>query len=269
MIKLNMLFKYMVRYIALVPVVFLLSGCLGGTVAQQIVRSIATSVADKTMAHAMDVEDGPSNRTSSDSNTQASAVPGKESSQVSTVHSNSLLQPHRPANAQPTNQDLINKNLASQNLEKINLAKRSLQEMQANPYNIAIANTAFKQVKPEDLKPIAEPLPIGNADVESPIQVIQSNQLVAVELFNLLIGEEKNAVYEQARLIGCINLPQKREWQHWSVATGAIKASHHQPTKKIITFLIPPEFGKLHSGTVTMVELASPGELNVARYKAN
>jgi hypothetical protein len=85
----------------------------------------------------------------------------------------------------------------------------------------------------------------------------------------LLIGEEKNAVYEQARLMGCISLPQKREWQYWSVATGIIKSSQNHPDKNIITFLIPPEFGKLPSGAVTMVELASPGELNVARYKAN
>jgi hypothetical protein len=35
----------------------------------------------------------------------------------------------------------------------------------------------------------------------------------------------------------------------------------------VITFLIPPEFGKLPSGAMTMVELASPGELNIARYE--
>jgi hypothetical protein len=87
---------------------------------------------------------------------------------------------------------------------------------------------------------------------------------VRVELFNLLIGDEKNAVYEQARLMGSTSLPQKREWALWRVGTGAI-----QENKKTITFLIPPQFGKLPSGAITMVELASPGELNVARYKAN
>jgi len=85
---------------------------------------------------------------------------------------------------------------------------------------------------------------------------------VRVELFNLLIGDEKNAIYENARLIGASNLPQKREWQSWNVATGVVENS-----KNIITFLIPPEFGKLPSGAVAIVELAGPGDLNVARYK--
>lgn len=255
----------MVRYITLISAIFLLSGCLGGTVAQQIVRSIATSVADKAIARAMDVEDGPSNRNASAPTAQASAG----ASQDSTVHSASLLKPYQPVNTQHIDQDQINKKLANQNLEKFNSVKRGIQVAQANPYNIAIANTAFEELKPVELKPIAEPLPKDIANIDNQIEVIQSSQLVAVELFNLLIGEEKNAVYEQARLMGCISLPQKREWQHWSVATGIIKSSQHHPDKKIITFLIPPEFGKLPSGAVTMVELASPGELNVARYKAN
>ena len=263
MIKFNIIF----RYIAVISASILLTGCLGGTIAQQIVRSIATSVADKAMARAMDVEDGPSNRTANHTNSQVTAV-----STDSNANS-SLLKPYQPANSQPANQDQPNKNLANQNLEKYNSVKRGLEVAQANPYNIAIANTAFEELKPVELKPIAEPLPDEVANTENSIEVIQSSQLVTVELFNLLIGEEKNAVYEHARLMGSINLPQKREWQHWSVATGIIKtdikSSQNRADKKIITFLIPPEFGKLPSGAVTMVELASPGELNVARYKPN
>ncbi len=236
--------------------------------AQQIVRSIATSVADKAMARAMDVEDGPSNRNTSASNSQASAGLIENS----TVHSSSLLKPYQP-NTNTLHQAQIDKNLAKQNLEKFNSVKRSIEIAQANPYNIALANTAFEELKPIELKPIAEPLPAETVNTENPIEVIQSSQLVAVELFNLLIGEEKNAVYEQARLMGSISLPPKREWQYWSVATGIIKSdinsSQDRPDKKIITFLIPPEFGKLPSGAVTMVELATPGELNVARYKPN
>ncbi len=188
------------RYIALIAACFLLSACLGGTIAQQIVSTIATRVADKAVAHAMDVEDGPSNR--------------------------------KPVELKDTPPD---------------------------PYKAAFVSAAF-----EPVQPIAEPLPSETVEIETPVQVLQGSQFVRVELFNLLIGDEKNAVYENARLMGATSLPQKREWKSWGVGTGAI-----QKDKKIITFLIPPEFGKLPSGTVAVVELAGPGELNIARYKGN
>ena len=254
-----MLFKYMVRYIAMLVACCLLSACLGGTIAQQIARSIATSIADKTMARAMDVdEDEPfSNRKPDYSNTQTAYVPATQTS--------SLPQPYKSANSSTNAKQDIEK----QRDEQYQLAQRSIQQAQADPFRIAIANTAFVETKFEDLKPVTEALPQETTEMESQYEIIQSSQLVRVELFNLLIGDEKNAVYEQARLMGAASLPQKREWALWRVATGAIQASNIQTSKKMITFLIPPEFGKLPSGAVTMVELASPGELNVARYKAN
>jgi hypothetical protein len=249
MVKLNIIFKYIARYTALFSATFLLSGCLGGTVAQQIVRSIATSVADKAMARALDVdEDQPySNRRHNDSYAQTS--------NSSVAPSNSVLQPSQAAHTQAqTNQPLT---------------KQNLHETQPSALQLALANTAFNEVNAQEIKPITEPLPVESIDTEKSTVAIQSSQLVRVELFNMLIGEEKNAVYESARIIGASNLPQKREWALWQVATGAIQSNHNQPDKKLITFLIPPEFGKLPSGAVTMVELASPGELNVARYKGN
>lgn len=54
MLKFFMIF----RHIALLATFCLLSGCLGGTITQQIARSIANSVADKAMARAMDAECG-------------------------------------------------------------------------------------------------------------------------------------------------------------------------------------------------------------------
>lgn len=221
MTKLIILFKYIVRHIAMLAACCLLSACLGGTIAQQIARSIATSIADKAMARAMDVDEDQATSNRKSTYATNTAVPYKSKQQA-----------------------------------QIN---NDIQNIPPDPYRIAIANTAFQEAKP-----IAEPLPEQAAEIESTVEVMQSSQLVRVELFNLLIGDEKNAVYEQARLMGASSLPQKREWALWGVATGAI-----QPNKKMITFLIPPEFGKLPSGAVTMVELASPGELNVARYKAN
>ena len=234
------------RHMALFAVCGLLSGCLGGTIAQQIVRSIATSVADKALARAMDVDE------------DEDYSEAQYTTAANTSAQNNALQ--KTALQGPASQNAALKN----NARKIT----PLQDTAPDPYKIAFVNAAF-----EEVKPVSEPLPQQLAEVETPLQVIQGNQLVRVELFNLLIGEEKNAVYENARMSGATSLPQKREWQHWGVGTGAIQGIAHdgavQKDKKLITFLIPPEFGKLPSGTVAVVELASPGELNVARYKAN
>ena len=241
------MFKFFIifRYIALLATFCLLSGCLGGTIAQQIARAIATSVADKAMARAMDVDEDEDY-----SEAQYTAA-------ANTSAQNNVLQ--KTALQGPASQ-----NAALQTAYK----NIQLQDTAPDPYKVAFVNAAF-----EEVKPIAERLPQQLAEVETPIQVIQGNQLVRVELFNLLIGEEKNAVYENARIMGATSLPQKREWQSWGVGTGAIQGVEHngavQKDKKLITFLIPPEFGKLPSGSVAVVELASPGELNVARYKAN
>jgi hypothetical protein len=221
------------RYIALLANFCLLSGCLGGTFAQQITRSIATSVADKAMARAMDVDE---DEDEDYSEAQYTAT-ANTSAKINVLQKTTLQGPASQA--------------AHKNIQQQNTAP--------DPYKVAFVNAAF-----EEIKPVTEPLPQQFAEVETPIQVFEGNQLVRVELFNLLIGEEKNAVYENARMMGATSLPQKREWLSWGVGTGAI-----QKDKKVITFLIPPELGKLPSGTMAVVELASPGEINVARYRAN
>ena len=192
----------------------MLTACLGGTIAQQIVRSIATSVADNAIATAMDVQE---------------------------------IEPINQFDRKP--KSFILKDTAPE------------------PYLIAFTNARFEQVKP-----IAEPLPEQLSEIETPLAVAISSQLVRVELFNLLIGAEKDAVYAKAQLMGATTLPKPREWKMWQVATGMItteQASNIKLTKnpQLITYLIPPEFGKLPSGSLTLVELATVGELNIARYK--
>jgi hypothetical protein len=246
MIKLVITFRYIVRFAAMFAAICLLSGCLGGTIAQQIARSIATSVADKTMARAMDVDE---NEDYSESQ-YASAL--NKSTQNSAMQRSAL-------------QGTTVQNVALQNSTLQNAAKQKTQAQNTEPndYWYALATSGF-----EPVKPITEPLPENVEEVETHIAIIEGNQLVRVELFNLLIGDEKNAVYEKARIMGATSLPQKREWQNWGVGTGAIK-SNTEKEKKVITFLIPPELGKLPSGAVAVVELANPGELNMARYKGN
>ena len=230
------------RHITVISAIFLLSGCLGGGIAQQIVSTIATRIADKAIANALDVQDGPSNR------------------KPSNAYSNNSY----ANNTVTHNNVVINKDL-SKKTTLLDTPQDSYHQdsYHQDPYQMAIMNMAF-----EPVKAIPEPISTQTEVTETRIAITEGNQLVRVELFNLLIGDEKNAVYEKARLLGATSLPQKREWQRWGVGTGAFMQDG-QNDKKIITFLIPPEFGKLPSGSIAMVELASPGELNVARYKGN
>lgn len=248
------------RYITVFLAAFLLSGCLGGSIAQQIVSTIATRMADKAIANAMDVQDGPSNRHQTYNKTYNKANRA-DAYQTLANQNNSI----------PNN--VLQKNPLSNNHAQINAAanrvplKTTQNNTQPDPYQTAFMNAAF-----EPVKAIAEPLSDSKVEqaveVETRIAITECNQLVRVELFNLLIGDEKNALYEKARLLGATSLPQKREWQKWGVGIGAFIIDG-QNDKKIITFLIPPEFGKLPSGSIALVELASSGELNVARYKDN
>lgn len=282
--------------VLLLSIGLMLSGCLGGTVAQQIARSIATSVADNAVGNAMDVEvEDEQDRFSQNKKTyyteQSVAQP------ITTQQSLALqsLPKLNPAGPNTTQQNpLLQKNTALQEVSAFqqNIASQQIAALQkqsnepalnaypVDPYKLAFVNAQF-----ETIKPIAEPLPEQLTEVEAPIAVVQSNQLVPVELFNLLIGEEKAAVYTKAQLLGSSSLPKQREWKLWRVATGMIKTNvinsentskavlnsqtNSAQSKQIITFLIPPEFGKLPSGSIALVEIASPGELNIARYKIN
>lgn len=131
-----------------------------------------------------------------------------------------------------------------------------------DPYRTAmLSNFEFNRVEA-----ITEPLPhYSEAEETLPIVILNTNALVEVEVHSLLIGEEKTTVLEQARLKGALNLPDMDTWKDWKVATGAIKSQVPAP-QQVITFLIPPELGKLPSGHLTMVELSNSGDVNIARY---
>jgi hypothetical protein len=183
---------------------------------------------------------------------------------------------------------------AKQRDEKL-AAERShvLKDTPPDPYYFAFATAGF-----ETITPVIEPVPttgsttpdkkIGvatsiasNAISPNPNSTITSSisqpagnpgsvyssahitRLVRVEIWNLVIGDEKNEILEKARLLG-EPLPPKTEWGNWKVATGAAEND-----KKPITFLIPPDLGSINSGDRAVVEVTEADHLYVARYAAN
>jgi hypothetical protein len=96
-------------------------------------------------------------------------------------------------------------------------------------------------------------------------QQAASSRLVCVEVWNVLLGEEKISVLEKAQLLGATQLPKPEEWARWQVATGSLETD----SKRTITFLIPPDFGKFVSGERAFVEISDVGGLHIARHLAN
>ena len=117
--------------------------------------------------------------------------------------------------------------------------------------------TAIAEPLPQQIEQLAPQPSSGLAPTTS--------RLVRVELWNVMLGEEKQSVLEKARLMGATALPPKNEWSKWKVATGAIANGE----EKQLIFLIPPEFGKISSGQHAVVEMTGLGELHVARYPVN
>ncbi|HQC29110.1 MAG TPA: hypothetical protein PK342_06960 [Methylotenera sp.] len=185
-------------WLTTVAVTLLLTGCLGGSIGQQIVQSILLQGADKATASAMDAHER----------------------------------------------------------NQIALAKKNAKP---DPYTIAFLNSGFEPVTAQ-----IEPLPEALPEEEQDLPMMQETKLVPVEIWSLLAGEEKQNVLEAARLRGSTEIPPKNEWRQWQIATGASNQSN-QP----ITFLIPPEMGKMRSGAKAMVELSRSNELSVARYSLN
>lgn len=229
---------------------------MGGTVAQQIARSIATSVADKAVAQAMDVDE--------DDNSDVNST----QTQSASLSQNPLTDPPTPSAYAPGYmQNTQQPQTQLPSIETLAAKSRMPSQEELDEFNerYMLASSGFKTVEQIQAEQVETP-PIRTTVqlAKAPEIVAESRPLVRVEVLNLLAAEEKQAIYEKARLLGALNLPQAQEWKLWRVATG--RTEHDQ---KLITFLIPPQFGKLPSGAKAMVELAGKGDLNVARYAMN
>lgn len=201
-----------IKWLLIILVSIALCGCLGGTVAQQLARSMLMQGADQATSAVID---------------------------------------------------------AQEKSDKLAAQKMPLKDTPPDPYKIAFVNAAFETVSAK-----VEPLPATPLDEEIPVQKIQETKLVQVEVWNLLVGDEKQNILEKARVQGATGLPPQAEWKQWQIAIGAAdnnQASNQKTSDKPqpITFLIPPEIGKMHSGEKALVELSGAGELNVARYAVN
>ena len=159
---------------------------------------------------------------------------------------------------------------------------RKLPDTHPDIYWLAMQNAGFNTITPQ-----VEGLPTPSSSTFEPEQpkiIIEPlpivAQLATVEVWNLVVGTDKNKVFENARLHGASQLPPQPEWENWQVGLGELIAvgdanstikniggnTGDVPKKQTVTFLIPPELGRISSGQQLVIELAVQGEVNIARY---
>lgn len=143
--------------------------------------------------------------------------------------------------------------------QKYELNHRVMQDRVPDEYWGSFVTAGFQKITP-----IEEPLPSSAAYTEIST-VVEVSPFVRVEVWNMLVGEEKQAVLEKAYAMGNKDIPAKEDWVKTRVATGAPEGQEDKP----IIFLVPSELGRISSGQATIVELAGPGSLSIARYTAN
>jgi hypothetical protein len=91
-----------------------------------------------------------------------------------------------------------------------------------------------------------------------------SSRLVPVQIWGLVVGDEKNTVLERMRRNGSQIVPSQEEWDRWQLATGGLDGRSGGQ----LYLLLPPDFGRVHSGDRAIVEIAGVGGVHIARYRA-
>lgn len=217
------------RWTALLASCLCLSACLGGSIAQQIASSIITNAADKVAEQASNAYDAHQLKMEQESRNIKLEDTPPDPYWNAFVTSGFSAAPVED----PSSADYV----PAPDLS--NRAKWQWSSIERLPDNFA--EQAEAETRPE------------------------SSHLVRVEVWNLLIGKEKTSALEKAQQLGSTQLAQISDWSHWQVATGALDGN----PRKTITFLIPPDYGKLISGERAFVEIAEVGGLHIARYPGN
>jgi hypothetical protein len=199
------------KYIALMALAaLLLTGCFGGTVAQQLARTLFIQGADKATAAAVDAH---------------------------------------------------NRN------ERLTAQYQAPNNTELDDYQIIFLRSGFEYVHPQ-IEALPQAPATATVSAEPAEKVLRASKLVYVEVWNLLLGDEKQRQLEKASLQGSPLIPPREEWSQWHMAVGSVE-NVSSGYLQAITFLIPPEIGKMRSGTRALVELPSNGELSIARYAHN
>lgn len=134
---------------------------------------------------------------------------------------------------------------------------RLLMRSGLDPYQEAFLKAQFvttPALPPEPPQPPQKPDP---AETAVPI----TTPLATVEVWGLVIGEEKRTMLENMRDLGIAAVPPEHAWEQWQLAEGGMSELSDRP----LLILVPPELGKMRSGDYAVVELGMNNGFYVAR----
>lgn len=123
-----------------------------------------------------------------------------------------------------------------------------------DPYQAAFLRAQFATVPTPAPPLVPKPDPAASA-------VPVATRLATVEIWGLVIGEEKRSMLEDIRQLGIAPLPPEHAWEQWQLAEGSMRDRQDRP----LLILIPPELGKMKSGDHAVIEIGMTNGLYVAR----
>ena len=153
----------------------------------------------------------------------------------------------------------------------------NIAKIKQDKYLSAFLFSGFDEA-PEKVQETNKPETPPATAVESGPATIESSHLVSVEVWSIILGEEKISLLTKAQSLGATQLPPPSEWHQWKMAIGSLdKLEYDQygvkdakgiedDTKKTILFIAPPDFAKFKNGDHVIVEISISGGVHIARY---
>jgi hypothetical protein len=115
-----------------------------------------------------------------------------------------------------------------------------------------------------ELVPIPPPAHTPSKEETQAEPTVKTSKLVQVKVHNFIIGAEKEAILSRldaSPTSGSLSSPANSG--PWRLAEGGLSNTPESP----LMFLIPPEFEKMNSGDLVVIELDFNGGLAIARHK--
>lgn len=153
----------------------------------------------------------------------------------------------------------------------------NIAKIKQDKYLSAFLFSGFDEA-PESVQQTNKPETSQAPTVESEPASIESSHLVSVEVWSIILGEEKNSLLAKAQRLGATQLPPSSEWHQWKMAIGSLDRlrsdqdsvvnakSIEGDAQKTILFIAPPDFAKFKNGDHVIVEISISGGVHIARY---